>query len=92
MYFLGAQRRAAKQLRRWAAYLIGVLALAIIAPITTGIFANRNSTLAMQNASIAQQNASIAQTAQAVSTRAIADYTHAEALRLVATSVQQMQL
>jgi hypothetical protein len=92
MYFLGAQRRAAKQLHRRAAYLFGVLALAIIAAITAGIFANRNSTLAMQNASIAQQNASITQTAQAVSTRAIADYTHAEALRLAGTRVQQMRL
>ena len=71
------QSRAAQQLRRRALYLIGVLALAILAALTAGIFANRNSVLAVQNASIAQ-------TAQAASTQAIADFTRSEAQRLAA--------
>jgi WD40 repeat protein/transcriptional regulator with XRE-family HTH domain len=69
------QIRNAGQLRKRAVYLIGALAVAIIAALTAGIFANRNSTLA-------QQNASIALTAQAASTQAIADFTRSEAQRL----------
>jgi WD40 repeat protein/transcriptional regulator with XRE-family HTH domain len=71
------QERTAGQLRRRALYLVGVLALAIIAALTAGIFANRNATLAVQNASIAQ-------TAQAASTQAIAALTQSEAQRLAA--------
>ena len=71
------ERRSSKQLRRRALYLVGVLALAIIAALTAGIFANHNSTLAVQNASIAQ-------TAQAASTQAIADFSRSEAQRLAA--------
>ncbi len=71
------QSRTAGQLRRRALYLVGVLGLAVIATLTAGLFANRNSTLA-------QQNASIAQTAQSASTQAIADFTRSEAQRLAA--------
>jgi WD40 repeat protein len=38
------EHRSAKQLRRRAVYLLGVLALAVIAALTAGIFANRNVT------------------------------------------------
>ena len=71
------EHRSAKQLRRRALFLVGALALAIIAAFTAGIFADRNSTLAVQNALIAQ-------TAQAASTQAIADFTRSEAQRLAA--------
>ena len=37
------QSRTAKQLRRRAVYLLGVLALAVIAALTAGFFANRNA-------------------------------------------------
>jgi WD40 repeat protein/transcriptional regulator with XRE-family HTH domain len=78
------QRRTAKQLRRRAVVLLGVLVFALIAALTAGIFANRNSTLAMQNASIAQ-------TAQAASAQAIADFTRSEAQRLAAEARSLMQ-
>ena len=71
------QRRTAKQLRRRAVVLLGVLVFALIAALTAGFFANRNLTLA-------KQNASIAQTAQAVSEQAVADFTRSEAQRLAA--------
>ena len=64
------EHRSAKQLRRRAIYLVGILTLAVIAALAAGVFANRNATLA-------QQNASIAQTAQA-------DFTRSEAQRLAA--------
>jgi WD40 repeat protein/transcriptional regulator with XRE-family HTH domain len=67
----------AKQLRRRAVYLVGVLALAIIAALTAGVFANRNATLAGQNASIAQ-------TAQVANTQALTDFTRSESQRLAA--------
>ena len=69
------QIRNAEQLRKRAVYLIGALAVAIIAALTAGIFANRNATLAVQNAAIAQ-------TAQVASTQSIADFTRSEAQRL----------
>jgi WD40 repeat protein/transcriptional regulator with XRE-family HTH domain len=47
------QSRATEQLRRRAVYLASVLALAIIAALTAGVFASRNSTLATFNAEIA---------------------------------------
>ena len=47
------QSRAARQSRRHTFYLIGALALAVMAALTAGIVANRNSTLAAQKASIA---------------------------------------
>jgi WD40 repeat protein/transcriptional regulator with XRE-family HTH domain len=78
------ERRSAKQLRRRAIYLVGVLIFAILAALTAGIFASRNSTLAIQNASIAQ-------TAQAASTQAVADYTRSEAQRLAAEARSLMQ-
>jgi WD40 repeat protein/transcriptional regulator with XRE-family HTH domain len=78
------QRRTAKQLRRRAVVLLGVLVFALIAALTAGIFANRNSTLAMQNASIAQ-------TAQAVSKQAMTDFTRSEAQRLAAEARSLMQ-
>jgi hypothetical protein len=56
------QSRAARQLRRRAVYLLGVLVLAVIAALTAGIFANRNSTLAAQNA----ESASIANTQRSI--------------------------
>ena len=71
------EHRSAKQLRRRAIYLMGVLAFAIVAALTAGFFANRNSTLALQNASIAQ-------TAQAVSEQAVANFTRSDAQRLAA--------
>jgi WD40 repeat protein/transcriptional regulator with XRE-family HTH domain len=71
------QIRNSGQLRKRAVYLIGALAVAILAALTAGIFANRNATLALQNASIAQ-------TAQAASTQAIAEFTQSEAQRLAA--------
>jgi hypothetical protein len=48
------QSFAARQLRRRAVYLIGILVFAIIAALTAGIFASRNLILAEQNALIAQ--------------------------------------
>jgi WD40 repeat protein/transcriptional regulator with XRE-family HTH domain len=78
------QSRAAKQLRRRAVYLLGALVFAVVAALSAGFFANRNSALAQQNASIAQQNASIAQTAQAASKQAVADFTRSDAQRLAA--------
>jgi len=57
------QSRAAEQLRRRAVYLVGVLVLAIVAAVTAGVFANRNSILATSNAviaSTAQANEAIA--------------------------------
>jgi WD40 repeat protein/transcriptional regulator with XRE-family HTH domain len=47
------QSRAARQSRRGAVYLIGALMLMVIAALTAGIVANRNSTLAAQNAAVA---------------------------------------
>src|SRR5215212_9482262 len=38
------EHRSAKQLRRRAVYLVGALVVAVIAALTTGIFANRNAT------------------------------------------------
>ena len=64
------EHRSAKQLRRRALYLVGILTLAFIAALAAGVFANRNATLA-------KQNASIAQTAQA-------NFSHSEAQRLAA--------
>ena len=78
------EHRSARQLRRRALYLAGALLLAMIAALTAGFFANRNSTLAIQNASIAQ-------TAQAASTQAIADFTRSEAQRLAAEARSLMQ-
>ena len=78
------QRRTAKQLRRRAVVLLGVLVFALIAALTAGTFANRNSTLA-------KQNASIAQTAQAVSKQAVADFTRSEAQRLAAEARSLVQ-
>jgi WD40 repeat protein len=71
------EHRSAKQLRRRAIYLVGVLIFAVFAALVAGIFANRDSKLAVQNATIAQ-------TAQAASTQAIADFTRSEAQRLAA--------
>jgi transcriptional regulator with XRE-family HTH domain len=73
------QKKAAIQLQRRAIYLLGALILALIGALAAGIFANRNSDLAMQNASIAQ-------TAQAVSSQAIIDFTNSEAQRLAAAA------
>jgi WD40 repeat protein/transcriptional regulator with XRE-family HTH domain len=78
------EHRSVKQLRRRALYLVGVLVFAIMAALTAGFFANRNSTLALQNASIAQ-------TAQAVSEQAMADFTRSEAQRLAAEARSLMQ-
>ena len=78
------QVRNAGQLRRRAIYLVGVLALAIVAALTAGIFANRNSTLAVQNVAIAQ-------TAQAASTQAITDFKRSEAQRLAAEANSLMR-
>jgi WD40 repeat protein/transcriptional regulator with XRE-family HTH domain len=78
------QRRTAKQLRRRAVVLLGVLMFALVAALTAGIFANRNATLAVQNASIAQ-------IAQAASTQAVADFTRSEAQRLAAEAKRLMQ-
>jgi WD40 repeat protein/transcriptional regulator with XRE-family HTH domain len=78
------QRRTAKQLRRRAVVLLGALVFAVIAALMAGIFANRNSALALQNASIAQ-------TAQAASKQAIADFTRSEAQRLAAEARSLMQ-
>jgi len=78
------QRRTAKQLRRRAVVLLGVLAFALLAALTAGIFARNNS-------SLAEQNASIAQTAQAVSKQAVADFTRSEAQRLAAEANSLMQ-
>lgn len=79
-----AEHRSARQLRQRALYLAGALLLALIAALTAGSFANRNSTLAVQNASIAL-------TAQAASTQAIADFTRSEAQRLAAEAKSLMQ-
>ena len=79
-----AEHRSAKQLRRRAYHLAGALLLAIIAALTAGFFASRNSTLAIQNASIAQ-------TAQASSAQAVADFTRSEAQRLAAEARSLMQ-
>ena len=78
------QSRTAKQLRLRAFILFGVLVLTIIAALTAGIFAKRNSILALQNASIAQ-------TAQAVSKQAVEDFTRSEAQRLAAESSSLIQ-
>lgn len=78
------QRHAAKQLRRSAVVLLVVLVFALIAALTAGVFANRNSTLAMQNATIAQ-------TAQVVSKQALADFTRSEAQRLAAEARSLIQ-
>ena len=72
-----AQRRTAQQLRRRAVILLGVLVFALMAAVTAGFLANRNSTLA-------QENASIAQDAQAARATAVADFTRSEAQRLAA--------
>jgi WD40 repeat protein/transcriptional regulator with XRE-family HTH domain len=63
-----SEHRSARQLRRRALFLVGALALAVLAALTAGFLANRNSTLA-------EQNASIARTAQA-------DFNQSEAQRL----------
>ncbi len=67
-----AQARAAGQLRRRALALAGVLALAILAAIAAGVFANRNGLLAAQNAAIAN-------TAQAANTQVVANADLAQA-------------
>jgi len=78
------EHRSAKQLRRGALYLVSVLLVAVMAALTAGFFANRNSTLALQNAFIAQ-------TAQAARTQAIADFRRSEAQRLAAEARSLMQ-
>jgi WD40 repeat protein/transcriptional regulator with XRE-family HTH domain len=78
------QRRTAKQLRRRAVVLLGVLVFALIAALAAGVFASRNATLAVQNASIAR-------VAQAASTQAVADFTRSEAQRLAAEARSLMQ-
>ncbi len=47
------QGRTSAQLRRRAYYLVGALAMALVAALAAGFAANRNSTLATQNAAIA---------------------------------------
>ena len=47
------QTRSIQQLRQRAVYLFGALAVAMIAAILAGVFANRNGKLAVTNASIA---------------------------------------
>lgn len=47
------QTRSIKQLRRRAIWLAGVLAIAVVAALLAGFFAQSNQTLAAQNASIA---------------------------------------
>ena len=71
------QTRSVKRLRLGAALLAGALALASIAAIFAGVFANRNGTLAIQNASVAGTAQAEAQSrataeANAVQQRAIA--------------------
>ena len=66
------QAHAAGQLRRRAVALAGVLALAIVAAIAAGAFANRNGALAAQNAAIAN-------TAQAANTQVVANADLAQA-------------
>jgi WD40 repeat protein/class 3 adenylate cyclase len=72
------QTHAAKQLRKRAFYLVDVVVIALLAALTAGLFANRDSTLA-------RQNAAIAQTAQADSTRSNAQRLGAEANSLMQT-------
>lgn len=71
------EHRSAKQLRRGAFFLAGVLLFAFVAALTAGFLANRNSSLALQNASVAE-------TAQAASTQAITNFTRSDAQRLAA--------
>jgi len=56
------QAQSLKQLRQRAVWLVGVLALALLAALLAGLFAQNNQKLAIQNASIA----SAAQAAEAI--------------------------
>jgi WD40 repeat protein/transcriptional regulator with XRE-family HTH domain len=78
------QARSIKQLRQRAIYLFAVLALAVIAAIVAGVFANQNGTLASTNASIAAT--AQAESAARATQQAIAEenFTRAEAQRLAA--------
>jgi WD40 repeat protein/DNA-binding XRE family transcriptional regulator len=78
------QARAAQRLRRRALYLAGTLALAVIAAIGAGFFANDNAILATQNAIVAgtaQAEAQLRATQQSI---AQVNFTRAEAQRLAA--------
>lgn len=83
------QARAAGQLRRRAVALAGVLALAILAALAAGVFANRNGTLAAQNAAIAN-TAQIAST-QAIAQESIAQVESNNRATAEAVAVQQRQ-
>ncbi len=78
------QARSIKQLHKRAVYLFAVLALAVMAAIVAGIFANQNSTLASINASIAAT--AQAESAARATQQAIAEenFTRAEAQRFAA--------
>ncbi len=65
------QAAAGQRLRRRAFFLAGALALALVAALAAGIFANRNAMLASQNANIAA-------TAQVAGDRAVAERNAAE--------------
>jgi WD40 repeat protein/DNA-binding SARP family transcriptional activator len=66
------QAHAARQLRRRAVYLTGVVALAVMAALAAICLGGQARTAADRNAALAQQNAQIASTAQVASTQAIA--------------------
>ncbi|MBK9603011.1 MAG: PD40 domain-containing protein [Anaerolineales bacterium] len=72
------ENRAANQLRRRAVFLAGALALAVVAAIFAGVFANRNGALAVQNESIAS-------TAQAAEALAVKERNTAEQQALIAS-------